>query len=205
MVTRELIIEKATALFVEHGVRAVTIDRLVKELYTSKRSIYAFFEDKTALLKACLAVYHARVKAENEDIIQSADNAIEAMGYLHQKIVGRTHQVNPNFFGDIVHYYPGLLHASYRATGNFAHEQLLYLAEWGIRDGIFQEDMDVEVVAKTVLALLRMLKDNTMFPITEFSKERLTFGIMVPYMRGLCTPKGIALLEMQEELFRVTL
>ena len=205
MITRERIIETATGLFVKHGVKSVTINRIVKELHTSKRTIYNHFEDKTDLLKACLAVYHKKVKKENEEIIESSDNAIEAMGYLHQKIVRRTHQVNPNFFTDILHYYPGLLHESYRNTGNFAHQQLVDLAEWGMKDGIFQEDMDVDVSVKTVLAMLKLLKDNDQFPVTEYSKERLTFGILVPYMRGLCTSEGIELLEMQEELFRVSI
>lgn len=205
MITRELIIDTATGLFLKYGVKTVTVDRIVKELHTSKRTIYSHFEDKLSLLRACLAVYHAKVKQENEEIIESAENAIEAMGYLHQKIVGRAQHVNPNFFNDILNYYPGLLNESYRNTGNFAHQQLWFLAEWGIRDGIFQEDMDVDVVVKTVLSLLKLLKDNDLFPVTEYSKERLTFAIMVPYMRGLCTPKGLQLLEMQEELFRISI
>ena len=205
MVTKELIIEKATKLFVENGVKTVTIDKIVKEMHTSKRSIYNHFEDKIDLLRASLAAYHAKVKQENEEIINSSENAIEAMGYLHQQIIRRSYQVNPNFFSDILNYYPGLLHESYRNTGKYAHQELVFLAEWGIRDGIFQKDMDVEVVGKTVLALLKLLKNNKQFPVSEFSKERLTFGILVPYLRGLCTLKGIEILKMQEELFRVTI
>jgi hypothetical protein len=130
---------------------------------------------------------------------------LEAMGTLHQKIVQRSYQVNPNFFNDVISYYPGLLHESYRNNGKYAHQQLVLLAEWGIRDGIFQEDMDVEVVGKTVLAMLKLLKNTKTFPIAEFSKERLTFGILVPYLRGMCTAKGIKLLEIQEEHFRVSI
>lgn len=205
MVTKELIIETATKLFTQNGVKAITIDKIVKELHTSKRTLYNHFKDKIDLLRACLDVYNAKVKAENEEIIKSSENVLEAMGYLHQKIVHRSYQVNPNFFSDILHYYPGLLHESYRNSGNFAHQQLVYLAGWGIKDGIFQKDMDVEVVGKTVLAMLKLLKDNNQFPVSEFSKERLTFGILVPYMRGLCTTKGLELLKIQEELFRVSI
>ncbi len=203
MITKELIIDKATALFMQYGVKTITIDRIVKELRTSKRTIYSHFEDKVSLLEACLDVYNAKVQAENEEVIRSADNVIEAMGHLHQKIVRRSHQVNPNFFSDIIHYYPGLLNESYKRNGNYAHEQLIYLASEGIRDGIFEEDLDVEVVGKTVLKLLKLLKDNELFPVAEFSKERLTFGIMVPYLRGLCTAKGIELVDIQKELFAV--
>ena len=205
MITKELIIETATKSFVQNGVKSVTIDKIVKELHTSKRTIYSHFDDKIDLLKACLGEYHARVKHENEEIIESSDNVIEAMASLHAKIVQRSYQVNPSFFNDVISYYPGLLHESYRNTGKYAHQQLVFLAEWGKRDGIFLEDMDVEVVGKTVLAMLKLLKNTKTFPISKFSKERLTFGILVPYLRGLCTPKGIELLEIQEELFRVSL
>ena len=203
MITKELIIETATKLFMQHGVKTITIDKIVKELRTSKRTIYSHFEDKVTLLEACLDVYNAKVRAENEEVIKASENVIEAMGHLHQKIVHRSHQTNPNFFGDIIHYYPGLLNESYKRNGNYAHQQLIDLATAGIEQGVFREDMDIEVVGKTVLRLLKMLKDNELFPVTEFSKERLTFGIMVPYLRGLCTEKGIELVRIQEALFMV--
>ena len=205
MITKELIIATATKLFIQNGIKTITVDKIVKELHTSKRTLYSHFEDKTELLRACLSVYHNKVKTENEDIIKSADNVIEAMGYLHQRIVQRSYQVNPNFFSDILHYYPGLLHESYNNTGNFAHQQLIDLAEWGIKDGIFHEDMDVQVVGKTVLSLLKLFKDTSQFPVAEYSKERLTFGILVPYLKGLCTTKGIKLVKIQEELFKVSI
>ena len=205
MTNRERIIEIATQLFIQHGVKSVTIDRIVKELHTSKRTLYNHFTDKTELLRACLAVYHKRIKAENEAAIEASDNAIEAMARIHQQIVRRASVVNPNFFNDILHYYPNMLHESYRNNGNFAHAQVENLGNWGINDGIFVKDIDMEIVTKMVLLLLDLLKDNNRFPIDKYSKERLTFAILVPYMRGLCTDKGRKLLEMQEELFRVTL
>lgn len=205
MVTKEKIVEVATLLFTEHGVKTITLDRIVRQLHTSKRTIYKYFEDKTALLEACLAAYHAEISKDNERIIRDSENAIQAMGYLHQRIMFRAGQTNPNFFNDILHYYPGLLQRSYKQTGNFAHAELEQLAHWGIRDGLFREDIDIQVATKTVLALLEMLKDTNRFPLAEYSKERLTFGIMLPYMRGLCTPKGLEQLDRQEALYRVSL
>lgn len=205
MITRDKIIEVALKLFLQNGVKSITIARIVQELHTSKRTIYNHFTDKLELLKACLANYHTRVKKENEEVLQGASNAIEAMGYMHQRIVYRASQTNPNFFNDILHYYPGLLQESYKNNGNFAHAELQMLGEWGIEDGLFVQDLDIEVTSKTVLALLEMLKDNDRFPVSEFSKERLTFGIMLPYLRGVCTLKGMEVLKQQEELFKILL
>ncbi len=205
MITRELIVETALQLYIQHGVKSITMAKIVKELHTSKRTLYAHFEDKNALVKACLNDYNLKASIENQKIIVSAKNVIEAMGRLHQLIVSRAHEVNPNFFTDIANYHPGLLNESYKETGEFAHKQLLDIARWGIRDGIFHENLDVEVVGKTVDLMLKLLNDHRVFPITEFSKERLTFGILVPYLRGLCTEKGIKLVQIQEALFRVSI
>jgi len=205
MIQKDHIVKTATKLFLKHGVKSVTIDRIVKELHTSKRTVYNHFKDKTSLLTACLATYHAAVKQENERVIDESANAIEAMGHLLHHIIRRANVVNPNFFNDILHYYPGLLYESYRKTGNFAHKNLEQLAQWGIDDGIFQADLDVEVTSKTVLAMLKMLKDNDLYPMEKYSKERLTFGILIPYMKGVCTEKGVKILAMQEELFKVAL
>ena len=90
-------------------------------------------------------------------------------------------------------------------NGDFAREELLILGKWGIEDGIFIEHLDIEVVSTTVLHLLKLFKDNKRFPMAKFPKERLVFAIMVPYLRGLCTAKGLKILEKQEELFRVSL
>ena len=203
LITKELIIKTATQLYIKHGVKTVTVDRLVRELHTSKRTIYNHFENKTLLLEACLSIYHKKIKQENERIIDNADNAIQAMAYLYHRIVARANTVNPNFFNDILHYYPGTLHKSYRREGNFAIKQLRDLAMWGIEDGIFDPELDIDVAVKTVLSLLNLLKDNNLFPIEKYSKQRLTFGVMLPYMKGVCTPKGLKILKKQEELFRV--
>lgn len=204
-ISREQLIEAATSLFKSKGVKSVTLDRICSELHTSKRTIYQHFRDKNELLKACLDTYHQGIKQDNEKVMEGCTNAIEAFANLHHRILARAAVVNSNFFNDILHFYPGMLQASYRDTGNFAHVQAAQLAEWAIKDGLFHPEMDVELSVATVLSLLELLKDNERFPVGKYSKERLTFGILLPYMRGLCTAKGLRVAARHEESFRVAI
>lgn len=204
MITKEFILKTASELFLKYGEKTVTIERIAKELHTSKRTIYTHFEDKTALLKACLQLYFAQVRDENERIIDGAHNAIEAIGRINFHIIKRAASENPNFFQDIHAYYPGLLREAYRENGHFAHIHLKQLAEWGIKDKIFVADLDVDVTMKTVQALLELTRDTSLFPVGEYSKKRLTFGIMFPYLRGMCTEEGVKLLEKQRDLFGIS-
>jgi len=46
------ILIKAKELFLNHGFKSVTMDDLAKELGMSKKTIYQFYQDKTALVSA---------------------------------------------------------------------------------------------------------------------------------------------------------
>lgn len=202
MKDREHIIEVANKLFMEYGIRAVSLDRIVKELRTSKRTIYKHFKDKDDLLQACLITYHTKIKTENEAIIEESPNPIVALASLYQEIVRRSHQVNPNYFNDVYHYFPEILKKAYKATAQYPQQEMLHLIEWALKDELFVPNMDREIVMRTVVYLLDLMKDNRRFPATKYSRERLTFAVIVPYLRGLCTKEGIELLEKEEALFR---
>ena len=64
MVTKEFIIETATKLFMQNGVKTITIDRIVKELHISKRTIYSHFEDKVKDI-TLLLTYLANTDIQN--------------------------------------------------------------------------------------------------------------------------------------------
>src|SRR6266478_10209273 len=65
---RQRIVEAARAHFFSHGFRSVSMDDLAEELAISKKTLYAHFQSKTALLEAVLADKFASVEAKLEGI-----------------------------------------------------------------------------------------------------------------------------------------
>ena len=57
--SRQRIVEAARAHFFSHGFRSVTMDDLADELGISKKTLYAHFRSKIALLEAVLAAHPA--------------------------------------------------------------------------------------------------------------------------------------------------
>jgi AcrR family transcriptional regulator len=201
MITKENIIEITTKLYLQKGVKAVTVADISKELSTSKRTIYNHFIDKTDLMQACIEQYLAAIRSNNDEIINSCSSAIEAMGKIQQQILKRADYSNTNFYKDILKYYPSVLKNSYQKNAEFAFRELLYLSKWGIKEGLFRKDMDPEVTMVTVQTLLKLCNNSKKFPPKNFSKARLTEGVMVAYLRGFCTEKGLIELEKQKQLY----
>jgi AcrR family transcriptional regulator len=201
MITKDYIIEITTQLYLKNGVKAVTIADITKELSTSKRTIYNHFIDKTDLMQACIERYLAGIRSSNDEIINNCSSAIEAMGIIQQQILKRADYSNANFYKDILRYFPSVLKGSYEKNSEFAFRELLYLAKWGVKDGLFRKDLDPEVTMATVQTLLKLCNNTKVFPSAQFSKARLTGGVMVVYLRGLCTEKGLLEVEKQKHLY----
>ena len=201
MITKEQIIAVTTQLFLKNGVKFVTTEEITRELRTSKRSIYSHFSDKTDLMEACIKSYLADIRSNNDQMISNSGNAIEALGNIHQQILKRNSYANSTFYKDIVKYYPGILKEYYQQNWEKAFRELLAIAKWGIKEGYFREDLDPEVTMKTVQDLIMLCRNTSKFPSPEFSQNRLTKGIMIPYLRGLCTAKGVQEVDKQVKLF----
>src|SRR6266487_1206852 len=76
------IVQAAREHFFSHGFRSVTMDDLAEELAISKKTLYAHFPSKTALLEAVLADKFADVSAELARVAR--EHSHDFAGALHQ-------------------------------------------------------------------------------------------------------------------------
>src|SRR5246127_811057 len=79
---RQRIVAAARAHFFNHGFRSVTMDDLAAELGISKKTLYAHFASKSALLEAVLTDKFASVSATLERITSGQPHDFPAA--LHQ-------------------------------------------------------------------------------------------------------------------------
>ena len=200
---KKRIVEESLKLFLNHGVKAVTVERISKHIRISKRTFYEHFENKMQLLKNCLIAYEALMRKEHERIMKTTRNNMEALFRWNDALMTRMDLVNPNFYTDIEHYYPGLMESFHKENGDFIHDTIIELAKGGIKDGMLRKGIHVEIFAKTVLSLLKLFKDSEMFPPMDYSKIQLTFNILGPYIKGVSTEAGLNMIKKYEERMKL--
>src|SRR6266436_9584052 len=76
------IVQAAREHFFSHGFRSVTMDDLAEELAISKKTLYAYFPSKIALLEAVLADKFAGLEVKLEEIKRAYPHDFPAA--LHQ-------------------------------------------------------------------------------------------------------------------------
>lgn len=195
MQNREILIRRALVLFRRYGVRKMSVEELTRSLKISRKLLYAQFGDKEGLLSDCLSLnyqeeIHAFEKLKNNDY-----DAIELFMLAADQVVERELNTNPSFYLDILHYYPDLRDRAIKKKDNFNRVILASMLTAGIRQGLVRPDTNTQLAARSIIFLyeenLRALSPSQ----STLEKSKTIREAIRPYLRGLCTPTGVARLE----------
>jgi hypothetical protein len=65
----------------------------------------------------------------------------------------------------------------------------------GIEQGLFREDINLELIARFYFAGMTSIKDAELFNPIQFSTKEVQETYLEYHLRGIATEKGIAVLE----------
>lgn len=196
METREKIIEVAAPLFFYKGVKAVTMDTIAKECGMSKRTLYENFRDKEELLVQVLVEMAARHRRAALSSLGGTENVIEAIFTFVLACHGDAFEQRHRFFDELKAVYPDV-YERIMSMGLTSNDEISYrILKRGVNEGIFVRDVDVETCNKAMRYAGEILASSH----SDGQEADAAFGkiissVLIPYIRGLCTPKGLAVLE----------
>ena len=184
---RDRIIEKAMHDFSMHGIRAVKMDTLAKELGISKRTMYEIFEDKESLLFEGIKVYGERKREYMHSYAEEGHDVIDIIMEAYHMKVEEVRAVNPDFYLDLMKY-PRLAQYMKEAQQK-SREGFLAFMKRGVDDGYFRPDVNYELVPHIFDALGQYILSNSL--IQQYSVEELCSNCFLIALRGFCTDKGL--------------
>ena len=184
---RERIIEKAMQDFSRHGIRAVKMDMLAKELGISKRTMYEIFEDKETLLFEGIKVYGERKREYMHSYAEEGHDVIDIIMEAYHMKVEEVRAVNPDFYLDLMKY-PRLAQHMKEAQQK-SREGFLAFMKRGVDDGYFRPDVNYELVPHIFDALGQYILTNSL--VQQYSVEELFSNCFLIALRGFCTDKGL--------------
>jgi AcrR family transcriptional regulator len=196
----ERIINGGEELFLQAGIRSVTMDDIARHLGMSKKTIYQFFKDKDELV---IALVKKKLK-EDEDqmnaIISQSENVIEQMINMMKCSEEIFSRINPIVIHDMQKYYPN----AWKKFQNFKAEVVIHKMEQlltkGINEGYIRPEIDVKIIARMHVNLVEMGFNNLIFPIAEFNIWKVQKQFLEHFNYGICTLKGVKLLNQHKNI-----
>lgn len=177
------------------------MDAIATHLGMSKRTIYERFHDKDELLFAVMNEMIRKQKEMIENIMSSSTNVMEAIFTMLR--ISREHMasMNPLIGSDLRRYHDAVLRRIKATCDNPDHEGALKLLKAGIEQGIFRNDIDIEIISRAVSGIGSLTGDSKIFPPEQFPQRDVIRNIMINYLRGISTAKGNSLIDELEPGF----
>ncbi len=195
MTAEEKIINTAYAAFMLVGVKNVTMDHIAQAAGVSKRTVYELFKDKDDLVIAVIKDMIIKHNQHMIELIGNTDNIIEALFRVIETESNRREELSPAFMHDLQKYLPKINELFYD------HEKLaefsagfIFLKK-GIEQGILLSDLRIELVDLFLHEMIGILHTSERLKGLKMEKTEVLNNIFIPYFRGICTKKGLALMD----------
>lgn len=188
---KEKIIDKSVDLFLNLGFKSVTMDDIANEMGISKKTIYQHFDNKTKLVEATTMHVFETIATGIDCICELDRNPIEEIYEIKRFVMFHLKDEKSSPQYQLQKYYPKI----FATLKNKQFEKMLGCVIQNLRRGVakklYRETIDIEVIARLYFNGMLSLKDQDIFPISNFSIQDLMNAYLEYHLRGICTSKGI--------------
>lgn len=154
----ERIVAAARAHFFAHGFRSVTMDDLAVELGMSKKTLYAEFASKAALLRAVLLDKFASVEKDLETIMgRSSGDAMAQLQQLLACMQHHTEEIRPPFVRDIRRAAPDLFKLVEDRRREMIQRYFGRIFDEGRKAGIIRKDISGALIIEILLGAVQAI------------------------------------------------
>jgi len=188
---KDEIIKDALKLFLQHGIRSMTMQKLASAIGMSTKTLYKFFADKEALLEACLNVHYADMFSGIEELVTTESDPVTFVCAVFARSTALDFGANHLFYHDLNYYYPHLQDKIiHQQAGEFG-PILIGVMQRGLDQGYFLPYLQPIVAFKALSVLYTSVTRFDTYTEFNLTPEQLVQHTIDIYLRGICTEKGL--------------
>lgn len=197
------LLDRTRDLFFRYGIKSMTMDDIARQLGMSKKTIYTHFPDKKTMLKAMMSDFLQCHYQEVQQAKQDSSNAIEEMFVIAGLGMERMDKITPGFIFDLRKYHGDIWSTFETFRNTSIYQEVTSNIRRGISEGLFREDVDIEIAAHMHIQHLNLIVDPGSFAQTNKPVRSILYTIMITFIRGLATSKGLK--ELDKMMAKTTL
>jgi AcrR family transcriptional regulator len=189
------IMECVRDLSEKNGVRNISFDVICKELGITKETLFGYIENENDLVKKVLEFERESFKVIFDEYNFDGVNSIDILLTVSKEMSRRFKDINPSITFDLKKYYPDIYQEHFQKRIDFIFEKIKRNIEKGINQGMYREDLSVELVARLYISRLIDIHNPDFFPPERFSFSMLFEVMFESFIRSIARPEGIRYFE----------
>lgn len=195
MDVKERIMVKAEELFMQYGIRSISMDDIANHLGMSKKTLYQYYADKDELVTAVVENHINGIQGECMVSKTDAKDAIHEIFLTMERIMVEFSNMNPMLLYDMEKFHFKAYRLFRDHKDKFLAQVIRENLEWGIKDEVYRPDINIDILIKFRLESMMLPFNVGLFPPGKYNLGILCEVIMEHFVYGLATIKGHKLIQ----------
>ncbi len=191
MEQRLKILTKAEELFLQHGIRSVTMDDIAASLSASKKTLYLYFANKAELLEQVIMQHMQQEMSDLNRINHEAEDAVDEMLTINRHVMQLLRKMNPLVLQDMKKYYTDMWKLLNRQNEQQIYDVVFRNLERGKREGLYRLQLNPAIISRLYVYRSSYLIDEAFFPHDRFSLQELINHVLDYHMHGVLSEEGV--------------
>jgi AcrR family transcriptional regulator len=188
---RHRIMTESRRHFFAHGFRSVTMDDLAKELGMSKKTLYACFPRKTALVEAVILDKFRNVNVDLGRITTTcASDCLGALRRLLECVQSHMEEIRPPFLRDIRREAPDLFTVVESRRRDVIQRHFGKVFQEGRRAGLIRQDIPPKLAIEILLGAVQAVMNPRKMEELGLTPKTVFTAIIRVLLEGLTSEKA---------------
>lgn len=185
------IIEGATRVFMQYGIKSVNMDDMARHLGISKKTLYLFVNDKEELVKRTMDHFFASEDKAIEMLSKKKLSAIDEALEIMKWVLDLLRNLHPSITYDLEKYHPEIFHALKNGRTKTIYECMVSNMIKGQKEGLYRKDFNPHIIVRIYMEHINLLLDTALFPANQWKLSDVYRESFIYHIRGIASQKGL--------------
>jgi len=192
---KERILGKAKDLFMQYGIRSITMDEIAGQLGISKKTIYQFFTDKDEMVEAVVMEEITENEAGCRQFQVDAENAVHEIFLAMENVQEMMKTMNPQLMYDLEKHHPGAFRRLKQYKYQFLFTMIRENLDRGMKERIYRKDLNPDITCRHRIESVFMAFNQEAFPPNKYPMYQTCQELALLFLHSICNAEGKKLIE----------
>lgn len=182
--------QKAHQLFMQYGLRSVSMDDIASSLGISKKTIYQYFADKDELVDAVVDIEFRKNESICEYDRSNSKNAVHEIFMAMDMVVEMFSSMNPSLVFDMQKYYPKAFQKFHTHKNDYLYNVIRDNIKRGIVEELYRPELNVDIIARFRVESIMIPFNPEFFSKLKYNLAEIEEEFIIHFLFGMASVKG---------------
>ena len=194
---KQTVLEEGMNIFQKYGINSLTMETILERLDISRGTLSEIAKSKDELLDQCIEVALSQRQVQYANIIEQAENAVEAIITLLRVNLKTITGHHPDFLTDLRNHHQVCWQKMQAFSQKHLRVYLNQLFTIGVEQQLFKTEINPALLSNLLITQTTAVIDTGLLNQSDANFNEVFKMGFEYYLRGLLTEKGLAILEDQ--------